>query len=277
MLANDTGAHDRATARQPPEIALPRPVKRPYVWPKPRPLTPDRDPWDRQPGEDGKAYASFVVYRDLGPHRRNRRMVSQELAKQGVRRSACALRVADALGVGAGPSGGTRTKRSGTGLTCARRAARCPAPPDDRGVPRAEGPRAVARGRGRSSSSRSRGGFSTTPSPAGPSMSSSTASLPSTTRTSRPAPTRMGTDIARMAPSLWARHLTNRMWEHAKHLALIDYWPASWRDAASRGSASACRRRKRRRPCLTSVLNSPSVLGGARKASISTGGTGPAC
>ena len=34
-----------------------------------RPLEPSTNPWDRQPGESGKAYSGFLAYRDLGIER----------------------------------------------------------------------------------------------------------------------------------------------------------------------------------------------------------------
>ncbi len=32
---------------------------------------PDREPWERQPGETSKAYAAFCIYRNMGPRQRS--------------------------------------------------------------------------------------------------------------------------------------------------------------------------------------------------------------
>jgi hypothetical protein len=36
---------------------------------KPIPLAPDRDPWERQPGESPRQYARFTIFRDMGESR----------------------------------------------------------------------------------------------------------------------------------------------------------------------------------------------------------------
>jgi hypothetical protein len=49
--------------------------------PRSRPLAQDRDPWEKMPGESGKSYAAFVVYRTQSPHRRSLRVLARELGK----------------------------------------------------------------------------------------------------------------------------------------------------------------------------------------------------
>lgn len=44
-------------------------------------LAQDRDPWERQPGESGPAYAAFIVYRDLGPLQRSIKKASETIGK----------------------------------------------------------------------------------------------------------------------------------------------------------------------------------------------------
>lgn len=56
---------------------LPRLPQRPTALPLP--LAEDREPWERQPKEAPKAYASFIVYRDLGPMDRSIRRAAKEL------------------------------------------------------------------------------------------------------------------------------------------------------------------------------------------------------
>jgi hypothetical protein len=57
--------------------ALPRTSLKPA--PLPVALSDDVEPWERQPMENGRAYACFVVFRDLGPFERSVRRTAKEL------------------------------------------------------------------------------------------------------------------------------------------------------------------------------------------------------
>lgn len=50
---------------------------------KPRPLSPELDPWERQPGETEKGYRRFLQYRDQTPTRSMRRLAQDQGVTQG--------------------------------------------------------------------------------------------------------------------------------------------------------------------------------------------------
>jgi hypothetical protein len=56
---------------------LPRAPRRPT--PLPVALSEDVEPWERQPRESGRAYACFIVFRDLGPFDRSIRRAAKDL------------------------------------------------------------------------------------------------------------------------------------------------------------------------------------------------------